>query len=269
MLADKCESIRSSIQRFLSEQTIIEAVGNLCVVTLPIPTVDGKLVDIFVEKKLGDLLLVHDAGKAANELIIHGVDITDSLDERCGLLAQSFNISWADETFQKICKSDYLNQAVMSVAACSSLALFNLVGHQALPDENPVRGQFGQVLKTWARGRAKIKEQVIVEGCSAQHTFDFVVQPKANGRPISVSILLPTGGSRAAAERFGFRVWDLQGKTEEKWKRLVVEVKSDMWSAKAKRIINQNADQVIEIETERKPVLSEISQAMATILEIA
>lgn len=269
MLADKCESIKSSIQNFLSEQTIVETAGDLCVVTIPIPTVDGRLVDVFVERKLGDTLLVHDAGKAANELIINGVDITDSIDQRCDLLAQSFKVSWTDETFQKICKGDQLNQAVMSVAACSSLAMFNLIGHQALPEENPVRGQFGQVLKTWARGRAKIKEQVIVEGRSTQHTFDFVIQPKSHGRPVSISVLLPTGGSRAAAERFGFRVGDLQGKPEYQWKRLVVEAKSEQWSSKAKRIINQYADQVIEIEAEKKPLLSELSQTMTTILEIA
>jgi hypothetical protein len=37
----------------------------------------------------------------------------------------------------------------------------------------------------------------------------------------------------------------------------------------AKRIVNQYADQVIELEAERKPVLSEVSDAMEMILEMA
>src|SRR5262245_24721389 len=126
MQADKCQSIRDSIVRFVVEHTVVEEMRNLCVATIPIPTVDGRLVDVFIEIKIGDSMLVHDGGKAANELIIQGIELTDAINHSCSLLASTFGVCWRDETFEANCKPESLNRAVMGVATCSALATFHL-----------------------------------------------------------------------------------------------------------------------------------------------
>jgi hypothetical protein len=70
------------------------------VATLSIPTIDGRLVDVFVATTLGDYFIVHDGGKAINELILQGVDITDSITKHFDALARRFNVSYTDETFK-------------------------------------------------------------------------------------------------------------------------------------------------------------------------
>jgi len=262
MQTDKCKSVRGSILDFLSHQTIVEEVGGLCVATIPIPTVDGRFVDIYIEKKLGDYVLVHDGGKAANELIMQGMDITDAVHRDCSSLAQSFRVHWNDEMFQVACKSSNLTRAIMGVAACSSLATFQLVGHQAIPEEEPIRDQFGVALKKWARKKATVTDHFEIEGKVAQHSFDFVVTPK-RAHPVAISVLLPTGGARSAAERFGFKISDLEGTEASKWKKLAVEAKAENWTPYARRIVNAYADHVIEINVDKKPTQDKIDEAMA------
>ena len=74
MSATKCQSVRDAMVAYLLETTVGEQIGDVCVVTLPIPTIDGRFVDVFVESRIGDYLLVHDGGKAANELILQRAD---------------------------------------------------------------------------------------------------------------------------------------------------------------------------------------------------
>jgi hypothetical protein len=262
MATDKCLSIKDSILSFVAQNTIVEQMGNMCVATLPIPTVDGRFVDVFIESKIGDYIFVHDGGKAANEMIIQGMDLTESVHRACEQLAHNFGVSWVDETFQSTCKLTQLNRAVMNVAACSSLATFHLVGHEAAAEENPIRGQVGVVLRKWARKRATVKDQVTLQGKLDLYAFDFLVRDRSMSSPVAVSVVHPTGGALSAAQRFGFKMEDLRGTQADKWKQLVVEVKSEAWSAKARRIIAEYADGVIEIGVDKKPVQSEIATAM-------
>ena len=73
MIAFDCETARESLVAYISSATSITRTNGVCVITLPIPTVDNRLVDVFVEGTIGDYLLVHDGGKAVNEMILQGV----------------------------------------------------------------------------------------------------------------------------------------------------------------------------------------------------
>src|ERR1700683_2418710 len=46
----------------LQASTVAEQIGDTCVITLPIPTVDGRVVGVFVESRVGDYFLVSDGG---------------------------------------------------------------------------------------------------------------------------------------------------------------------------------------------------------------
>lgn len=124
-----CNSVRDSFLKHLTEVSTIQLVRDLCVLTVPMRTVDGRLVDVFIESRAEDYFLVHDAGKAANELILQGVNLTPSIQKNCESLATKFSVQWSEEMFQVRCKIDHLNAAILGVAMCSSLATIHLLEH--------------------------------------------------------------------------------------------------------------------------------------------
>jgi hypothetical protein len=214
----KCQSLKESLVRHFARATAVSQMGDACVATLPIPTVDGRVVDVFVETTLGDYFVVHDDGKAVDELVLQGVKITQSVADHFAAIARRFKVSYVDETFRSTVRSDDLQAAILAVGTCSSLAIGQLVGQIAVLPEEPIREQFGHALKSWARQRLKVQREVAVTGRKTRHKFDFVASPKTGrSRPIAVSVLLPGSNSKGAAERFGFIATDLDATPFEKW----------------------------------------------------
>jgi hypothetical protein len=238
---------------YIADATAVTLVGNTCVATLPIPTVDGRLVDVFVETTLGDYYVVHDAGKAINELILQGVNITDSVTQHFEALARRFKISYTDETFKATVRSNEVQAMILAVGMCSGLAMAQLVGHIPAATEEPIRVQFGHALRGWARKRFKVAGDVTVRGGYAQHRFDFVAYPKhAKAHTVAMSVLLPGSNSLAAAERFGFKATDLRATKYRNWKKVAVQGRSESWSGEAKALLVRCADVVIELPDETK-----------------
>lgn len=258
---NKCESIHESILKHLSDLTLVEQHRDLCVVTLPIRTVDGRLVDVFVEERAGDYFLVHDASKAANELILTGVNMTASMKSSFERLAASFGIQMVNETFQTTCKAAQLNSALLGVAMCSSMATMHLLEHVARTDEDTVRDQFGAALKIWVRRRATLKERVSIGGKWRQHSFDFVAYPK-NSTPIAFSVVSPSGNSAAAADRAAFRAKDLEDTRYAGWRKVIVEARSEEWTGPAKNLLAKCSDMVIEINSGDAPTLATVNEKM-------
>lgn len=264
MLADKCHSVRNLLLSHIASLSSVEQVDDACVVTLPILTADSRLVDVFVETRAADCFLVHDGGKAMNELILQGINVTESVEGSFSKIAKQFNVLWNDEMFQSICKIDTLPAKVLAIGACSSMAMHHAIGHEATEaPEDSVRDQMGQVLRKWARDTATVREYVPAEGKIKQHSFDFVAYPKDRKiQPFSVSILSPGSASLATAERFGFKMNDLKGAAAAKWRSVAVEARAEKWSTEASRIVRQCADLVIPITSERKPTVKDITEAV-------
>jgi hypothetical protein len=254
MTALKCDYVRKSLTNYLASTTAVSQIGDSCVVTLPVPTVDGRLVDVFIETTLGDYFVVHDGGKAINELILQGVSITDSVTQHFDALARRFQISYTDETFKTTVRSGDVQSVILAVGMCSGLAMAQLVGHIPVAVEEPIRDQFGHAVRGWARRRFKISGNVVVRGDYAQHRFDFVAYPKQSKAPtVAMSVLLPGSNSLAAAERFGFKATDLQSiKKYRGWRKVAVQGRSESWSGEAKALLQRCADVVIELRDESK-----------------
>lgn len=253
MSAIKCDSLRDSLRTHLLESTITEKVGDACVVTLPMPTIDGRIVSAFVESRAADYFLVHDGGKAVNELILQGVKITDSIEDHFEALAQSFGASYTDEMFQAIGKQPDLQKMILAIGACSGIAMAQLVGHIATATQEPLREQFGRALRVWGKKKVKVANEVPVRGRHAQHKFDFVAYPRTGrGEPIAMSVLSPRGNPLATAQRFGFKATDLDSTPFEKWPRVAVEDRAELWSAEAKNIVRNCAHLVIEIPSDSR-----------------
>ncbi|HWR36836.1 MAG TPA: hypothetical protein VN622_13300 [Clostridia bacterium] len=246
MPAANCNSIKQALHDHLAAQVSVQQVRDACVVTLPFVTVDQRCVDVFVEPRAADYFLIHDAGKAVNELILQGVKITPSVEREFELIAGRFGISYCDEMFQAGAKYNGLAAQAYAVGMCSALAMVQMVGHVPVVEEEPLEVQLGSLLRRWGRRKAKVSENVQVAGRLKQHTFDFVLTPQ-KGEPISVSILHPTAGALSAAERFGFKSQDLANTYAQNWRRVAVEAKAEAWSQDAHRIVETFAQAVISV----------------------
>ena len=260
----RCHLTKESLMAYLASATAVGQLGDSCVATLPIPTVDGRLVDVFVETTLGDYLVVHDGGKAVNELILQGIKITDSITEHFEALAKRFKISYTDEMFKATVRPSDVQPTILAVGMCSGLAIGQLVGHIPMAAEEPLRGQFGQAVRGWAKRRFKVTSDVTVKGGYSKHRFDFVAYPKQRNAPtLAMSVLLPGSNSLAAAERFGFKTTDLKtSRAYRDWRKVAVQGRAELWSFEARALLERCADVVIELPGDSKPDRDAVKQKL-------
>jgi hypothetical protein len=262
MLKIECSGIKDSLVGYLSSHVAAQQIGETCVVTLPIETLDKRWVDVFIEPRVKDFYLIHDGGKAINELILQGMKITPAVERGLSLVAKRFGVSYSDEMFQTGTKLADLPTRVYAVGMSSALAMANLLEHVAEVEEEPVEGRIGTLLNRWGKNRAKVTENVRVSGEIKEHTFNFLVSPRHKGVPIGVSVLHPTAGALAAAERFGFKAKDLTGTSVGKWPRVAIEDKAEIWSPEARKIVKSCANFVIPIRSGERPTFEQISEAL-------
>jgi hypothetical protein len=260
----QCSGIKESLIGYLSAHVAAQQIGDTCIVTLPFETLDKRWVDVFIEPRVKDYYLVHDGGKAVNELILQGMKITPAVERGLSLVASRFGVLYTDEMFQSGSKITELPARIYSVGMSSALAMANLLEHVVGAEEEPIEGQIGTFLNRWGKNRAKVTENVRVAGEIKQHTFNFLVSGR-KGLPIGVSVLHPTAGALAAAERFGFKAKDLVNTQFGKWPRVAVEDKSDIWSPEAKKIVKSCADFVIPVRTGERVTFDQISEALKAV----
>jgi len=233
----------------------------MCVATIPFPTIDNRFVDVFFEHRAADYLLIHDGGKAVNDLILQGIKITDFMHREFEMLAKRFDVAYADEMFQTGAKLGEVANKAYAVAMCSAVAMTRLLDGSRPLEESPINAQLATVLRRWGRRKARVQERVSVKGEVKQHEFDFVLHPRGS-QPIALSILNPTAGPLSAAERFGFKSGDLKGTRYGQWKRVAVEVKAEVWSRDARMIVQRFSDAVIEAPSGQLPSFQDISATL-------
>lgn len=259
-----CHSIKNTLSAYLATLINVEQINDMCVITLPFETLDRRWVEVFVEPRASDYFLVHDGGKAINELILQGMKVTPSVERGLALIAGRFGISYSDEMFQAGAKIVDLAAKVYSIGMSSALAMTNLLEHVPMVQEEPLETELAALLKRWSKNRAKVSQKVKVDGNIKQHTFDFLVSPRT-GQPTGISVLNPTAGALAAAERFGFKASDLANTKFGKWRRVAIETKAEIWSPEARKIVHRCADVVIPINSSDHPRYQEISEALEKI----
>ena len=130
-----CHSLKSSLVAFLNDQTEVFAADNYCVVTLPLKTLDGRFIDIYVESNFNDVVRVHDGGKTTSELFSQGIHIGDETKALFKSLAARYGATFENGAFSIACwphqgrwRQD-TQAAILGIAQCATLAMFDLLRH--------------------------------------------------------------------------------------------------------------------------------------------
>jgi hypothetical protein len=261
-MTTECSGIEKLMESYLMSHIGVQQTGDTCVITLPIETFDKRWVGVFVEPRARDYFLVHDGGKAVNELILQGMRITPTVERSLRLIAGRFGISYEDEMFQSGGKLGGLPSVVYAVGMSSALAMANLLEHVPSIEEEPIETKVGVLLDRWGRSRAKITRNVVAKGEIKQHTFNFLLSPRGGGQPYAISVLHPTGGALSAAERYGFKSKDLENTHYGKWRRVAIKDKAELWTPEANNIIRKCANAEISVRSGENPTFSDIEDAL-------
>lgn len=252
MASQPCHSIRASLLHYLGEQTEILSLGDTCIISLPIKTVDNRWVEISVDQRMDGYYVVHDGGKTFGELVSHGVRITESQTILLNQIACTYGAVVKDGAFAVGCKSDKLQEAILAVAQCASLGMLEAMKHRPVVEEEPIVAVAGDVISEWSAGRGKIQRRAQIQGDSAQHKLDFVFYPSRSGKhhPIAVNVLQPSYTPMISAQRYGFLALDVDKVAFfRNWRRLAIIARRSEWTPEAVALIEKHAARTLTVRT--------------------
>src|SRR4029078_5025267 len=136
---DHCSSARDALVAFFSSFTEVTAVDGRCVITLPLRTVDDRYLDVYLDEKLADYVIVHDGGNSMSELFVQGIHVTDSQAAQFKAIARRFGATFNAGIFQIACApGESIERAIFAVAQCASLAMFEVINHQPNIEDEPL-----------------------------------------------------------------------------------------------------------------------------------
>lgn len=258
-----CDSIKSSLVDYLQAQVEVITFKSRCVVTLPIKTVDDRYIDVAVEQKFDDFFIVHDEGKTIAELFSQGITLTDTKKSRLLVMAKKFGVGMDNDIFTVGCKADGIQNAILAISQCSSIAMFELFSHQPTFEDEPLSSRVARSLKEWQPPFiSSIDRRVALKGRKYPHTYDFVAHAVQNGeqnhRTAAIKLLPPTYGGKVQAERYAFMVFDLERTPYDSWSRLAVLTKVETWPLPSIQMVRDLSRETLEVRTNEEPLIPEL-----------
>ncbi|HWB16701.1 MAG TPA: hypothetical protein VG538_09855 [Vicinamibacterales bacterium] len=269
MAASTCSSIKDELLKFFTAHASVVTRGSMCVLTLPVRTIDGRFVEVFVEEKLGDAVLVHDAGKTAGELHVQGLHWTTARRDLLRRVAERLGVTLDDRgVFQKACKRAAVSEAVLTISQCASVGMFEVVQHAPRIEEEPIAAQVKRVMSSWKPGFLDVVSNVRVSGRNGDHAFDAVAHHKdAKHRTVAIKTLPYGYGAHVQADRYGFMVLDLKVTPFDKWQRLAVISQVERWPAAPLKLVRKLSADTLELRTGeeqfRAPILLDAVQTLS------
>jgi hypothetical protein len=248
-----CNSIRDSLLAYLGKQISVHTVDSDCIITVPMNTLDNRWVDVTVEEKSPGFFLVHDSGKASDELFLQGVSISDKKSDIFRTIANRYAVDLDDGRFLVGCKADHLQHSIWAIAHCSSLAMGELLRHKPSVEDEAVRAAVGNIITSWGSERnVRVQKNVSALGQTAQHVFDFIADD--GNSKIAVNVLNPGQSSIGRAQRYGFQGLDLRD-SHTSFRNLAVLAHPEVWSESAKSIVGKMANRTVEYSAPLAPVM--------------
>ena len=250
MASSNCNSIRDSVVDLIAGQTSVSTRRSLCVVTLPIKTLDGRYVEVFVEPRLGDMVLVHDGGKTVGELHVQGIHWTEPRKALLSIVAERYGAQLDDRgVFQIACKAPGVAEAVLAVSQCASVSMLEAARHAPVVEEEPISSHVKRAMTQWRPRALEIRANVRVTGANgADHLFDSVAHNKdAKRRTVAIKTLPFGYGARVQADRYGLMVLDIKGTEFDKWRRLAVISQVDRWPMPSLELVRKFSANTLEL----------------------
>lgn len=222
-----------------------------CVLVLPNKTLDDRHPAIFVDQRMDDYFLVHDAGKTAAELYAQGVHITESREEAFSEMAERLGAVFSKGMFQVGCNRAELHQAILAVGQCESLGMWHILGHKPDFSDEPIISRVETGVRAWnAPYENRVEPRVPVQGRNSKHVFDFVSFPLHVPREvIALKILRPGDDPISKAKEYGYLALDIQTTQFEQWHRLAIMTKVERWSKNAREIVQRLSAATVEVES--------------------
>ncbi len=255
MEAQVCSSIRDSLLSFFGTELEVSTFEDQCIITLPLKTLDDRFLDVYVEPSIGDYVVVHDGGRTASELHAQGIHLTDKKRAILQLMASRYDAVFdgEDDKFKIGSKGDAVQPAILAIAQCASLAMYDVLGHSPVIEAEPIRARVRRSLDSWQTQVFQIEHRVHIRGATsgAHHFFDSVAFPKENGRrTVAVKVLTPGYGPQVQADRYGFLALDIKQTTPySQWPRVAVISKAEQWVESALQIVRTFSDHTLTVTT--------------------
>ena len=270
-LMNDCRSLKDSLLLYLSTSLEVSAYENRqCIVTLPIQTLDHRFIDVCVESKIGDAIMVHDGGKATSELFSQGIHLTNTREAVLKAIAHRYGATFADGTFSIFCKANRneVEGAIFAIGQCASLAMYDVLKHSPLIEDESMSILVKRAVEDWHPEGFELKYRVPVKTPTrgVDHFFDVVMFPRQDTKTrttVAVTALTLGYPPQVQADRYGFLALDLRGTMFEKWARLAVIPKIERWPEPALRQIRALSTQTLEVrEGDEQRVKDELPNFM-------
>ncbi len=258
-MATNCHSLKATLLDFLASSIEITASRECCVLTLPHKTLDDRFASVFVQEKMPGFYVVDDGGKTSAELFAQGIHLTDVRADVLEELAKRFGATFVQGTFRVGCQADKLNEAIVSIGQCATLATWYVLGHKPRFDEEPILHRIEAGMRAWkAPYEYELRSHYRAVGQKTEHVIDFVTFPRSTvpHSPIGVKVVRPSDNPLEQARGYGFMAYDLAN-TPFDWPRLAVVTRADEWTQTALDLIYASATAVIAIDTGKEETVEQ------------
>ena len=254
-----CLTLKESFARYFLNEVAVTPLRDSCVFTLPIMTLDQRYPDVFIEKKLENTFLVHDAGTTVAQLYAQGIHVTESRASSLEAIAQRFGAVYAEEKFQRLTDAKCLESSVLAIAQCELMGMHEILEHNPIIEQDSVDLRVKQALELWRPPYIRdIRYRLKIQGKKANHSFDFVTFPTdSQHKSAALRILKPSSSPQAQAERYGFLALDLEGTSYEGWNRFAIITKAEQWTKGPLSLVRSLSTKTIEVRSGEEDSLGE------------
>ena len=248
-----CHSLRDSLVAYFAQEVEVATYREKCVVTLPLNTLDGSFISIYLEDMLNGLFVVNDGGKTVADLFAQGIHLTDTRNASLTTMARRLGASFSNGVFEVGCKREKIYDAIFAISQCCALASIEVLQVKPVVEEEPISVRVGRSLQNWKPDYvSSITSNVSVKGLQAHHSFSFVSFSSTPHHTVAVKIVAPTYGARVAAERYGYLAKDIEGTFFSQWRRLAVITKAADWNDEALKIVENNSTRIVTLKSEEE-----------------
>jgi hypothetical protein len=244
------------------------------VFSIPIKCLDDRGTDVFVEKMLGELYRVHDAGITTSHLFAQGIHITEYKADLFEEFAKRLGVTYLAGTFEVSCKESEIHDAILAVGQCSALATIEVASHKPVIEEDPIKTRVHRSLIQWKPNYVKqIERNVTVKGRRTRHSFDFVSFPEEADltNTVAVKVLPPSYSPQAQAERYGFLVVDTEQLAPyDTWRRFAIITKVEEWGDRPLKLVQDLSHETVKLVTgEEEQIEGIVPQVMGNLSKTA